>query len=49
MMIETMKGEVNLRSFVIPAITIFFTASFVGFFPALRAAKIDPAKSMRSF
>jgi len=49
MMFETMRGEVNLRSFVIPAITIFFTASLVGFFPALRAAKIDPAKSMRTF
>ncbi len=49
MMFETMKGEVNLRSFVIPAITILFTASFVGFFPALRAAKIDPAKAMRMF
>lgn len=49
MMFETMKGEVNLRSFIIPTITILFTASFVGFFPALRAAKIDPAKSMRMF
>jgi len=49
MMFETMKGEINLRSFVIPAVTILFTASFVGLFPALRAARIDPAKSMRSF
>jgi len=49
MMFETMKGEINLRSFIIPAVTILITASFVGFFPAFRAAKIDPARSMRMY
>ncbi len=47
--IDTMKGVVNLRSFVIPAVTIFLVTMFVGFFPALRAAKTEAAKSMRTF
>ncbi len=47
MKFSEMMTEVNLRSFVIPAITILITASVVGFFPALKAAKTDPAKSLR--
>jgi ABC-type lipoprotein release transport system permease subunit len=45
---KVMKSEINLRSFVIPAITIFLSASFVGLFPALKAAHTDPARSMRT-
>jgi ABC-type lipoprotein release transport system permease subunit len=44
---ETMKSVVNLRSFLIPTVTIVFVAIFVGFFPALKAARTEPAKTMR--
>ncbi len=47
MKFETMKTEINLRSFLIPAVTVFISATIVGFFPALKAAKTDPAKAMR--
>lgn len=46
---ETMKSVVNLRSFIIPTVTIVFVAIFVGFFPALKAARTDPAKTMRMY
>ncbi len=39
--------EINLRSFIIPGITVLLTTVIVGFFPALKAAKTDPAKSLR--
>ena len=42
-----MITEINLRSFTIPAVTVLLTASIVGFFPALKAAKTDPVKSLR--
>ena len=45
---KVMKSEINLRSFVIPAVTIFLSATFVGLFPALKAAHTDPARSMRT-
>jgi ABC-type lipoprotein release transport system permease subunit len=44
---STLRAEYNLRSFIIPAIIVLFTAVFVSIFPALRAAKIAPAKAMR--
>ncbi len=44
---EYMKGEVNLRTFVIPMITVIVSAFIVGIIPAIRASKIEPAKSMR--
>ncbi len=44
---KTMYSEINARSFYIPAITIFFSALFVSIFPALKAARIAPAKAMR--
>jgi putative ABC transport system permease protein len=39
--------QVNVRSFLIPAVTILFTASFVGIFPAIKAARTAPTKAMR--
>jgi ABC-type lipoprotein release transport system permease subunit len=48
MKFETMRSEVNARSFYIPAITVLFASLLVGIFPALRAAHTDPAKSMRT-
>jgi putative ABC transport system permease protein len=47
MTFDTFKSEINARSFIIPAITIFLSASIVGLFPAIKAARTDAAKSMR--
>ncbi|MEN8154084.1 MAG: FtsX-like permease family protein [Acidobacteriota bacterium] len=48
MKFQYMTSEINLRSFLIPAFTVFLSATIVGFFPALKASKTDPAKSMRT-
>jgi len=47
MKFETMQAEVNLRSFIIPAVTVLICAAFISLFPAIKAAKTDPAKTMR--
>jgi putative ABC transport system permease protein len=47
MIFKTMKAEINARSFYIPAITVFLSAFIVGLFPSIKAARTDPAKSMR--
>lgn len=44
-----MYTEVNPRSFYIPACTVMITAAVVGFVPALRAARSNPAASLRAF
>jgi len=49
MEIQTMKAEINLRSFVIPTITIFLSATLVSFFPAVKAARTEPAEIMRMY
>jgi ABC-type lipoprotein release transport system permease subunit len=49
MQIDRMKGEVNLRSFVLPTLTVFVTSLVVCIMPALRAARTEPAKTMRTF
>lgn len=49
MQISSMRGEVNLRSFLLPAATVIVTSLGVCVPPALRAARTDPARSMRSF
>jgi putative ABC transport system permease protein len=43
-----MHSEINLRSYMIPAITVMVTASVVAVFPGLRAARTDPAAAMRT-
>ena len=48
MQFSHMTSEINLRSFVIPAVIVLLSATVVGFFPALKAAKTDPAKAMRT-
>lgn len=40
--------EINLRSFVIPAVTVLLTAPLAGLIPALRAVRTDPATAMRT-
>ena len=42
-----MYTEINARSFWIPAVSVLITAVLVSVFPALRAAKTAPARSMR--
>jgi len=44
---KNMYAEVNARSLYIPAITVMLSALLVSIFPALRAARIKPAKAMR--
>jgi putative ABC transport system permease protein len=43
-----MYTEINARSFYLPAISVMFSAFIVSLFPALKAARIAPAKAMRT-
>ncbi len=45
---KTMYTEVNARSLYIPAITVFISAIFISIFPAIKAARTEPAKAMRT-
>ncbi len=45
---KTMYAEVSPRSLYIPAITVLVSAMLVSIFPALRAARIEPARAMRT-
>ncbi len=47
--IDVMKGEINARSFYLPAITVAVTSMTVCLFPAIHAARTEPAKTMRMF
>lgn len=44
---DTIKSEINVRSFTIPAVTVFISAALVSLFPAVKAARTEPAKTMR--
>jgi putative ABC transport system permease protein len=44
---QSMRTEINARSFYIPTVTVILAAMLVSIFPALKAARTDPAKSMR--
>ena len=44
----TMYTEVNMQSLIIPAITVMLSAIIVSLFPAIKAARILPAKAMRT-
>ena len=43
-----MVAEVNLRSFYLSGLTVAVSATLISLFPAWRAARIDPAKAMRT-
>jgi ABC-type lipoprotein release transport system permease subunit len=45
---KKMYTTVSVNSILLPTITVFLTAAVVGIFPALRAARNDPATSMRT-
>jgi ABC-type lipoprotein release transport system permease subunit len=47
MVFDTMKSEINVRSFTIPAVTVIVCAALVSLFPAVKAARTEPAKTMR--
>ncbi len=47
MVFDTMKSEVNLRSFAIPALTVIVCAVLVSLVPALKASRTEPARTMR--
>lgn len=47
MKFDKMVAVINLRSFVIPLYTVLFSSLFVSIFPALKAARVIPAKAMR--
>ncbi len=44
---KKMYTEVNARSIYIPLITVILSATLVSIFPALQAARTEPAKAMR--
>ncbi len=44
---DRMFTEINARSFYIPALTVLFSAMLVSIFPAIKAARIAPARAMR--
>lgn len=44
---RAMYSEVNLRSLMIPAITVIVTANVISLFPSFKAAHIEPARAMR--
>jgi putative ABC transport system permease protein len=44
---DRFRTEINLRSIMIPALTVFFAAVVVAIFPGMKAARTDPARSMR--
>jgi putative ABC transport system permease protein len=47
MVFDTMTSEINLRSFTIPAITVVLCAVAVSLVPAVKAARTEPARTMR--
>ncbi len=44
---DTMYTEVNARSFYLSGLTVVLSATLVSLYPALRAARIRPARAMR--
>jgi putative ABC transport system permease protein len=47
MVFDTMKSEINLRSFTIPALTVIISAVLVSLLPAVKASRTEPARTMR--
>ena len=48
MKLKTLYAVVNVRCLIIPAITVMLSAAIVSLFPAIKAARIMPAKAMRT-
>jgi putative ABC transport system permease protein len=47
MVFDTMRSEINLRSFTIPAVTVLACAVLVSLVPAVKASRTEPARTMR--
>jgi putative ABC transport system permease protein len=47
MTFDSMYSEVNIRSFIIPAVTVLLCSVLVSLYPSIKAAKTEPAKTMR--
>lgn len=48
MKFDKLHAEVNLRTLIIPTVTVMFSALLVSLYPAIKAARILPAKAMRT-
>jgi len=48
MIFQTLYSTVNLKSFLVPALAVFGTATLVGLLPGIKAARTVPAKTMRA-
>lgn len=48
MKFDKLYAEVNIRSLIIPTFTVMFSALLVCLYPAIKAARILPAKAMRT-
>jgi ABC-type antimicrobial peptide transport system permease subunit len=42
-----LRGEINLRGFVVPVIVLAFSCLIASLYPAIRAARLRPAVGMR--
>ncbi|MGD2245273.1 MAG: FtsX-like permease family protein [Candidatus Aminicenantes bacterium] len=49
MTFDTMYAEVNIRSFIIPAVTVLLCSTLVSLYPSFKAARTEPAKTMRIY
>ncbi len=47
MTFDTMYSEVNTRSLLIPAVTVLLSSTLVSLYPSFKAARTEPAKTMR--
>ena len=48
MKFDKLHAEVNVRTLIIPTLTVMLSALIVSLYPALKAARILPAKAMRT-
>ena len=48
MKFDRLRAEVNIRTLIIPTFTVLFSALLVSLYPAIKAARILPAKAMRT-
>jgi ABC-type lipoprotein release transport system permease subunit len=44
---DTMYSEVNTKSFFIPALIVLLCSTLVSLYPSFKAARTEPAKTMR--
>jgi len=45
---QKMQSVINARSFYLPAIITILSGTFISIFPAVKAARVAPAKAMRT-